>query len=33
VAWVRLKDMQQVVVDQPDTAHAVNCLPLRDQLE
>jgi hypothetical protein len=33
VAWARLKDMQQVIVDQPAIAHAVYCLPLRDQLE
>jgi hypothetical protein len=33
VAWARVKDIQQVVVEQPAIAHAVYCLPLRDQLE
>jgi len=32
-AWARLKDMQQVVADQPAIAHAVRCLRLYDQLE
>jgi hypothetical protein len=33
MAWARLKDMQQVIVDRPAIAHAVYCLPLYDQLE
>ena len=32
-AWARLRDMQQVVVEQPTVAHAVRCLPLYDVLE
>jgi hypothetical protein len=32
-AWARLKDMQQVVVEQPMVAHALRCLPLYDVLE
>jgi hypothetical protein len=31
--WARLRDMQQVVVEQPAVAHAVRCLPLYDRLE
>ena len=27
-AWARLKDMQQVVIEQPVVAYAVQCLPL-----
>lgn len=32
-AWARLRDMRQVVVEQPAVAHAVRCLPLYDVLE
>jgi hypothetical protein len=32
-AWQRLRDMQDVVAQQPATAHAVRCLPLYDLLE
>jgi hypothetical protein len=32
-AWARLKDMRQVVVEQPVVAYAVRCLPLYDVLE
>ena len=31
--WRRVRDMQQVVVQQPAIAHALRCLPLYDQLE
>jgi len=31
--WARLRDMRQVVVEQPAVAHAVRCLPLYDVLE
>jgi hypothetical protein len=33
MAWERLKDMQQVVADQPAVARAVRSLPLYDVLE
>jgi hypothetical protein len=32
-AWLRLRDMQIVVAQQPAIAHAVRCLLLRDLLE
>jgi hypothetical protein len=32
-AWQRLRDMQNVVAQQPSIAHAVRCLPLCDLLE
>ena len=32
-AWRRLQDVQEVVANQPAIAHAVQCLPLYDQLE
>jgi hypothetical protein len=32
-AWRRLKDMQEVVAQQPAIAHAVRCLTLCDKLE
>jgi hypothetical protein len=32
-AWRRLRDMQDVLADQPLIAHAVRCLPLCDMLE
>ena len=32
-AWQRLRDIQEVVARQPAIAHAVQCLPLCDQLE
>src|SRR5262245_15722806 len=32
-AWQRLRDMRNVVAQQPAIAHAVRCLPLHDLLE
>jgi hypothetical protein len=32
-AWQRLQDMREVVAHQPAIAHAIECLPLYDQLE
>jgi hypothetical protein len=33
LAWQRLRDIQQVVANQPLVAHAVRYLPLCDQLD
>ena len=33
LAWQRLRDIRQVVANQPLIAHAVRCLPLCDQLD
>jgi hypothetical protein len=31
--WLRLKEVQNVLAEQPAIAHAVRCLPLYDQLQ
>ena len=33
VAWIRLRDMQDVVATQPAIAHAVRCLSVYDLLD